>query len=83
VAEEDAGGFSAIPNDFRGALNDKGALFAAYVACRHIGLRDLFSGSKILLQANVDRHHLLPRAQRATQECGTYQIHFCAICEQQ
>jgi hypothetical protein len=28
-----------------------------------MGLLDLFSGSQILLQANVDRHHLLPRAQ--------------------
>lgn len=59
----DAGAFGAIANDFRGALNDKGALFAAYIACRHRGLRDLFSGSQILLQANVDRHHILPRAQ--------------------
>ena len=56
-------GFGAIANDFKGALNDKGALFAAYVACRQMGLLDLFSGSQILLQANVDRHHLLPRAQ--------------------
>jgi len=59
----DVGGFASVPSDFRGALNDKGALFATYIACRHMGLRDLFSGSKILLQANVDRHHLLPRAQ--------------------
>jgi hypothetical protein len=69
-----AGGFAAIPNDFRCALNDKGALFAAYIACRHMGLRDLFSGSKILLQANVDRHHLLPRAQfpeRSRQKADT------------
>jgi hypothetical protein len=59
----DAGGFGAIPSDFKGALNDKGTMFAAYVACRHMGLRDLFSGSEILLQANVDRHHILLRAQ--------------------
>jgi hypothetical protein len=56
-------GFGAIANDFKGALNDKGALFAAYIACRQMGLLDLFSGGQILLQANVDRHHLLPRAQ--------------------
>jgi hypothetical protein len=70
----DAGGFAAISSDFKGALNDKGALFAAYVACRHVGLRDLFSGSSILLQANVDRHHLLPRAQfaeRSRQKADT------------
>jgi len=55
--------FGATPGDFKGALNDKGALFAAYIACRQVGLRDLFSGSQILLQASVDRHHILPRAQ--------------------
>ncbi|MGQ0580787.1 MAG: GmrSD restriction endonuclease domain-containing protein [Reyranella sp.] len=55
--------FGAVAEDFQGALNDKGALFASYIACRQAGLRDLFSGSQILLQSNVDRHHLLPRAQ--------------------
>jgi hypothetical protein len=59
----DEGGFGATANDFKGPLNDKGAMFAVYVACRHMGLRDLFSGAQILLQANVDRHHILPRAQ--------------------
>ena len=59
----DEGGFGAVASDFKGPLNDKGAMFAVYVACRHMGLRDLFSGSEILLQANVDRHHILPRAQ--------------------
>jgi hypothetical protein len=59
----EAGAFGAIANDFSGAINDKGALFASYIACRHNGLRDLFSDSQILLQANVDRHHILPRAQ--------------------
>ena len=59
----DAGGLGAAAKDFKGALNDKGAMFAVYVACRHMGLRDFFSGSEILLQANVDRHHILPRAQ--------------------
>ena len=59
----DAGGFAAAPNDFKGPLNDRGAMFAAYIACRHMGLRDLFSGSPMVLQAHVDRHHILPRAQ--------------------
>jgi hypothetical protein len=57
------GTFGAVESDFRGRLNDKGAMFAAYIACRYRGLRDLFSGAEILLQANVDRHHILPRAQ--------------------
>jgi len=59
----DAGAFGAVSNDFKGALNDKGALFASYIACRNNGLRDLFTDSQILLQKNVDRHHILPRAQ--------------------
>jgi len=59
----DEGAFGANPSDFKGALNDKGGMFAVYVACRHMRLLDLFSGLEILLQANVDRHHILPRAQ--------------------
>lgn len=59
----EAGGFFAVPDDFAGALNDKGALFGSYVACRHLGLRDIFSGAPIMLQSNIDRHHILPRAQ--------------------
>ncbi len=59
----DSGSFGAVAGDFGGALNDKGALFASYVACRKAGLRDLFSSSQILLQSNVERHHILPRAQ--------------------
>lgn len=61
----DTGSFGAVSDDFMGSLNDKGAMFAAYVACRHMGLRDLFTGTKIMLQANVDRHHVFPRAQFA------------------
>lgn len=59
------GSFGAVPGDFKGAVNDKGALFGVYAACRHMGLSDLFSGSKIVYQLNVDRHHILPRAQFA------------------
>jgi uncharacterized protein DUF262 len=64
----DEGGFGAMASDFKGPLNDKGAMFASYVACRHMGLRDLFPESEILLQANVDRHHILPRAQFAKRK---------------
>jgi len=59
----ETGGFFAVATDFRGPLNDRGAMFAAYIACRHMRLRDLFSGSQMVLQARVDRHHILPRAQ--------------------
>jgi hypothetical protein len=54
---------TASPNDFEGALNDKGGLLAAYIACLHRGLIDFLTGGKVLLQKNVDRHHILPRAQ--------------------
>jgi hypothetical protein len=60
---QDEGSFGATSSDFKGALNDKGGMLAVYIACRHMGLRDLFSRSQILLQSNVDRHHILPRAQ--------------------
>lgn len=60
---KDSGWIGSEPDDFEGALMDKGALFASYVACRHRGLKDLFSGSPIMLQKNIDRHHILPRAQ--------------------
>ncbi len=57
------GDIIAFPDDFGGALNDKSALFAMYVACYHRGLKDLFSGARVLLQSNVHRHHILPKAQ--------------------
>ena len=54
---------AAQPDDFTGALADRSALLALYVACMHRGILDFFNGGKILLQNNVDRHHILPRAQ--------------------
>jgi hypothetical protein len=53
----------ARPRDFTGALNDRSALFAAYVACKNRGVKDLFTGQNIILQDNIDRHHILPRRQ--------------------
>lgn len=54
---------SASPADFNGALADRSGLLALYVACMHRGILDFFTGAKVLLQANVDRHHILPRSQ--------------------
>ena len=54
---------AASPSDFGGALNDRSGLLAAYVACTHRGILDFFTGGKVLLQSNVDKHHILPRAQ--------------------
>jgi hypothetical protein len=64
----------ATPDDFKGALVDKGGLLASYIACHQNGILDLFSGGKVILQSQVDRHHILPRAQfpeskRPTADC--------------
>jgi hypothetical protein len=53
----------ADPADFSGALADRSGLLALYIACMHRGILDFYTGSKVLLQKDVDRHHILPRAQ--------------------
>ena len=53
----------ATSKDFSGALADRGGLLALYVACMNRGILDFYRGGKILLQSNIDRHHILPRAQ--------------------
>jgi hypothetical protein len=53
----------AEPSDFSGALADRSGLLALYIACMHRGVLDFYSGSKVVLQNGVDRHHILPRAQ--------------------
>ncbi|MGP8246411.1 MAG: DUF262 domain-containing protein [Bryobacteraceae bacterium] len=55
--------FAAVPEDFSGALADRSGLLALYIACMNRGLLDFYTGGKVLLQNNVDRHHILPRAQ--------------------
>jgi hypothetical protein len=57
------GSLRVSADDFGGALVDKGGLLGTYVACRQRGLRDLFSDGEIILQARIERHHVLPRAQ--------------------
>jgi hypothetical protein len=53
----------AKPTDFQGALSDRSGLLAVYVACKNRGIRDFFTGQKVLLQEDIDRHHILPRRQ--------------------
>jgi hypothetical protein len=53
----------AQPEDFSGALADKSGLLALYIACMHRGIIDFFTGSKVILQKHVDRHHILARGQ--------------------
>jgi hypothetical protein len=54
---------TARPSDFAGAINDRSGLLAAYVACRHRGAKDFFTGQTIVMHDNIDRHHILPRRQ--------------------
>lgn len=54
---------TAEPKDFSGALVDRSGLLALYIACMNRGVLDFYTGGKVLLQNNVDRHHILPRAQ--------------------
>jgi hypothetical protein len=51
----------AEPADFSGALNDRSGLLALYIACMHRGILDFYTGTKVLLQNDVDRHHILAR----------------------
>ena len=53
----------AVPKDFSGALNDRSGLLACYIACLNRGVLDFYTGDKIILQHDVHRHHILPRAQ--------------------
>lgn len=66
----DKGPSRATPDDFAGSLNDKGALFGAYVACRQLGLKDLLNGSPLNLSKGIERHHILPRAQFKSKEAS-------------
>jgi len=59
---------TAAPTDFDGALVDRGGLLGVYVACLQRGLKDLFSGGRVILQQSVDRHHILPRGQFPDRE---------------
>ncbi len=53
----------AHPADFSGALADRSGLLSLYIACMNRGILDFFTGSKVLLQNAVDRHHILARGQ--------------------
>ncbi|GIW36969.1 MAG: hypothetical protein KatS3mg073_1114 [Meiothermus sp.] len=59
----DIGSVSISSQEFEGSILDKGGLFGLYVACRHKGLKDLFTGKTILIESKVDRHHIFPRSQ--------------------
>ena len=50
-------------DDLKRRSSDKGAVFALYVACRHLGVCDLFTGARITLPGRIESHYLLPRVQ--------------------
>ena len=58
----------ARPEDFLGALEDRSGLLALFIACRHRGAADFDTGEKIGSQLELDRHHLLARAQFEQEE---------------
>lgn len=58
----------AKPSDFSGAINDRSGLLAAYIACRNRGIKDFFTGQNVVLQEDIDRHHILPRRQFTAAE---------------
>jgi hypothetical protein len=53
----------ALPSDFSGTLNDRSGMLATYIACKNRGMKDLFTGQNVILQEEIDRHHILPRRQ--------------------
>lgn len=65
---------TATPEDFEGFIADRSALLAMYIACRHRGILDFYTGAKIFMQKSIDRHHIMPRSQfdapkRAQADC--------------
>src|ERR1700674_148620 len=59
---------TADSDDFAGAISDRSGLLALYIGCMNRGILDFYTGAKVLLQDNVDRHHILPRGQFAENE---------------
>lgn len=55
-------GLWACAADFDASLADRSGLLATFLACKHLGARDLLTGRTIQLRSKIDRHHILPRA---------------------
>ena len=58
----------ASPYDFDRSIADRSILLAAYIACRHLGAKDLLTGQTIQSRRGIDRHHILPRAHFSPTE---------------
>jgi hypothetical protein len=55
-------GLWADPADFEGNLADRSGLLATFIACKHLGAKDLLHRGRILSRSGIDRHHILPRS---------------------
>lgn len=58
----------ATVGDFQGTLADKSLLFSMYLACKQRGGFDFYTGETILLQGQIERHHLFPRSNYSRSE---------------
>jgi hypothetical protein len=67
---EERSSLVAEADDFAGSLADRSGLFASYIACLHRGILDFYGGGKIVLQKEINRHHILPRGQFDEKERG-------------
>jgi hypothetical protein len=55
-------GLWASADNFTGSLADRSGLPAMFIACKHLGSRDLLTGRTNQFRSKIDRHHILPRA---------------------
>jgi hypothetical protein len=55
-------GLWADPVDFEGNIADRSGLLATFIACKHLGAKDLLHRGRILSRSGIDRHHILPRS---------------------
>lgn len=54
--------------------HDMGILFAAYLACRHKGWRDVFTEKQLTSYVDIDRHHIFPRAKASEDDKKSFDI---------
>lgn len=55
-------GLYADDTDFGRKIADRSGLLSTYIACRHLGAKDLLTGRTIQSGSSIDRHHIFARA---------------------
>lgn len=48
--------------DFDASIAGRSGLLSTFIACKHLGARNLITGRKIQTHSTIDRHHILPRS---------------------